>query len=86
MPADAVKALADLNALRNYPVHADSRARNRLQSRFVGVASFTDLLQVEVVIELMRSLDRACRYAEQVGSRRSCSPLGRSLARLASMR
>lgn len=66
MPANAAEALADLNALRNFPVHADARARDRLETRFPGVASFPELLLAESVIPLLLNVDQACRYAEQV--------------------
>lgn len=66
MPDAASEALIDLNALRNFPVHADSRARDRLESRFPSIDSFPDLLEATFVADLLERLDKACRYAERV--------------------
>lgn len=66
MPDAASEAMRDLNALRNFPVHADTRALNRLEARFPYINSFPDLLRAEFIVALLKRLDEACRYAESV--------------------
>lgn len=65
LPTDIVEGLADMNAMRNYPVHADARARERLRVR-VGDVVFPELLSVAVVGHLLTLADRACRWAEEL--------------------